>query len=82
MGLSVWNQVDTKQYFSISTIDKKQMKEHGIEMTIAQLQEIARRTDPYAKVMTGSSRCLGQHRMTKIYRYKDFATTSGGENMK
>ena len=58
------------------------MDKAGVKMTIAQLREIARRTNPYAKILTGSNRCLGQHRMTNIYRYEDFVTLQGGGDMK
>lgn len=77
MGLSVWNQVDTDQYFSISTIDKKKMAKYGVKMSIAQLKIIARCSPPVTQIPTGGE---GRIRMTKIYRYKDFATEGGGKN--
>ncbi len=72
MGLSVWNQVDNKKYFCLSSIDKKCMKDNDIEMPVTHFKEIVRRTKPFTRILTGSERCLGQHRMTNIYRYEDF----------
>lgn len=73
MGLSVWNQVDNKKYFSLSSIDKKRLAEYGINMSISKFKDIVRRTPPYTKILTGSDRIIGEHRMTNIYRYEDFA---------
>ena len=73
MGLSVFNQVDNDKYFSLSSIDKKRMSENGINMSIERFKLIVRMTNPYALIPTGSNRVMGQRRMTKIYRYSDFA---------
>ena len=72
MGISVFNECDTRKYFSISTIDKKQMQRNGLNMTIKELQERAKKTVPYAEILTGQSKVLGFRRRTKIYRYEDF----------
>ena len=72
MGLSVFNQCDKKQYFSISTIETKRMKENGLNMTKKELQERAKQSVPYAEILTGQSKLIGQRRKTKIYRYVDF----------
>ena len=81
MGLSVWNQVDNSKYFCLSSINKKILAKHGINISLTQFKEIVRRTAPYTKILTGSDRCLGQHRKTNIYRYEDFvylANVGGG----
>lgn len=72
MGLSVWNQCDTSEYFSVSTIEKGKMKDAGLNLTVKELKERAKNSYPYAKILTGSEKYLGQHRKTNIYRYKDF----------
>lgn len=73
MGLSVWNQVDNWKYFSISSIDKKVLAKHGINISVTQFKEIVRRTPAYTTISTGSDRVMGQRRRTNIYRYEDFA---------
>ena len=80
MGLSVWNQVDNSKYFCLSSINKKILAKNGINIPLSQFKEIVKRTPPYTKILTGSSRCLGHHRKTNIYRYEDFVKTikSGG----
>ena len=72
MGLSVWNQVDNKKYFSISSIDKRVMKEYGINIPVSKLKEIVRKTPPHAQITTGSMNAMGERRLTNIYRYEDF----------
>ncbi len=72
MGISVWNQVDNNKYFSLSSVDKKVMKKFGIEIPVSKFKDIVRQTTPHTKILTGSERCLGQHRWTNIYRYEDF----------
>ena len=70
MGMSVSSQCDTKQYFSISRIDPKMMEEHGLNMTIKELRNLARSRVPFNTIPTGQSD--GHIKMTKIYRYQDF----------
>ena len=72
MGMSVWNQVDNKKYFSISSIDKKIMNEHGINIPVSRFKEIVRRTQPHTTITTGSDYSPGERRTTNIYRYEDF----------
>ncbi len=72
MGLSVWNQVDNDKYFSLSTIDKKVMQKHGLNMTIKALRDLARKTPPHAEIYTGQSKLIGWRKATKIWRYEDF----------
>ena len=72
MGLSVWSEVDTKQYFSISTIKRDQMNEHGLTCTIKELQEMARKSVPVAEIYTGQRKNTGMRKKTKIYKYDDF----------
>lgn len=71
-GLSVFNQCDTKQYFSISTINPERMKFYGLNMSIRQLQEKARKSSNYLQIPTGKRDDEKHQRMTKIYRYADF----------
>lgn len=78
MGLSVWSEVDTKQYFSISTIKKETMIEHNITCTIKELQEKARKSVPVAEIYTGQRKSTGMRKKTKIYKYDDFRTTNSG----
>lgn len=72
MGMTVANQCDSKQYFSLSTIDKNRLKELGIPLTVKQLRDKARRTDPFNTLYTGDSSFQGRQRKTKIWRYEDF----------
>lgn len=72
MGRSVWSEVDTNKYFSISTIDKTKMAKYGINMSIKQLRDLARETAPFTEILTGQSKAMGYRRRTKIYRYEDF----------
>ncbi len=74
MGMSVWSEVDTNKYFSISTIDKAKMAKYGINMSIKQLRDLARETAPFTVILTGQSDDKGYRRRTKIYRYEDFIT--------
>ena len=72
MGLSVFNQVDSSKYFSLSSVTKKALREKGINMPIEMFKDIVRRTPPYTTISTGSDRVMGQRRKTNIYRYEDF----------
>lgn len=72
MGLSVQNQVDKKQYFSLSTIDKARMNEYGLTISMNELRKQARLRPPFAEIYTGNSKDLKFQRRTKIYRYEDF----------
>ena len=72
MGLSVYNQIDTSKYFSLTTIDKKVLDEKGITMSITRFREIVRRSPPHMSIYTGSDRIMGRCRRTNIYRYDDF----------
>lgn len=72
MGLSVWNQVDNSKYFCLSSIDKKALIKHGINIPVTQFKEIVRRTPAYTSISTGSDRVMGHRRKTNIYRYDDF----------
>lgn len=72
MGMSVLSQVDSDKYFSLSTIDRKKMAKNGLNMTIKQLRELARKSPPYTEILTGQSRDMGYRQKTKIYRYEDF----------
>lgn len=72
MGLSVFNQVDKKKYFSISTIDKNILHEKGIIMPISNFKQIVKKTPPHMQITTGSDVVSGRSRITKIYRYDDF----------
>lgn len=53
MGLSVSNQVDTKIYFSLSTIKREVMQELGLNMTAKDLRERAKKSNPYMVLSTG-----------------------------
>lgn len=72
MGLSVFNQVDTQKYFSLSTIDLNQLRKRGVELSLADFKEIVKKTPPFTTIMTGSTRVMGNRRSTNIYRYDDF----------
>ena len=85
MGLSVWNQVDSNKYFSISSIDKLILKQKGIDISLAEFKEIVRRAPPFTIITTGSDVITGRTRRTKIYRYEDFEylknKVAGGDAM-
>ncbi len=72
MGLSVFNQVDKRKYFSISSIDKEILHEKGITMPISDFKQIVKRSPPHMQITTGSDIMPGRSRMTKIYCYDDF----------
>ena len=72
MGESVSNQVNTDRYFSISTISLEKMKQAGLNMTVAELREKARKSANYQIIFTGESRAFGHRKKTKIYKYEDF----------
>lgn len=80
MGLSVFSQCDTRKYFSISTIKKSQMEKYGINMSVENLKNLARKSLPYAEIHTGQSKAIGFRRITKIYRYEDFVEVGHGIN--
>lgn len=82
MGISVFNQVDSNKYFSISNIDKEKMKKYGLNMSIKQLRDKARKTVPYMEVHTGQSDDKGYRRKTKIYRYEDFKAVKNNAEVK
>ena len=79
MGLSVKNQLATGKYFCLSHIDKDAMDKFNIQMSKALFRELARRTPAYMVLPTGSADGSGRRRMTKIYRYEDFAGMKGGD---
>ena len=72
MGLSVINQINTKNFFSLSTISKERMAEHGLTMSVEELKEKARRTVPHCEILTGRPSVPERQRLTKIWRYEDF----------
>lgn len=77
MGLSVANQVDTRSYFSLSTINKVRMQELGLKMTAKDLRERAKKSNPYMILSTGD--IYGHQKNTNIYRYKDFLPVPEGD---
>lgn len=77
MGLSVSNQVDTKVYFSLSTINKEIMQKIGLNITAKDLRERAKKSNPYMVLSTGD--VYGHQKSTNIYRYKDFLPAPEGE---
>lgn len=70
MGMSVYDQVDKRKYFSVSTIDKKRMEEYNINMTLKSFRQLVKKVAPYAEIMTGDPEI--KTKRTKIYRYEDF----------
>ncbi len=72
MGLSVSNQVDEKNYFSLSHINPEFMKDHGLTISANKLRQIARRSPNYFIIYTGQSKMLNCQRRTKIFKYEDF----------
>lgn len=73
MGASVRDNVNPQEFFSISSIDKRIMQLHGLNMSRTALIEKAKSSKPYAYVWTGSINPVsGLQRRTKVYRYKDF----------
>ena len=77
MGLSVSNQVDTKIYFSLSTIKREVMQELGLNMTAKDLRERAKKSNPYMVLSIGD--IYGHQKNTNIYRYKDFLPVPEGD---
>jgi len=77
MGMSVYSECDPKQYFSVSTIRKSVMDEHGIKCTIKELQEKAKSSVPRAVIVTGSAKHEAKQRRVKIYAYADFKEENG-----
>ena len=71
-GLSFKDQVNTKEYFSLSNIDLGMMKEHGLTMTAKALRELARRTPPAGEVFTGNGAFPQQQKLVKFWRYDYF----------
>ena len=72
MGLTVEKQVDMKQFFCLSKIDPEQMKAHGINLSMRQLREIARKSPEFDRIPTGDGSDPKRQAMTKIYKYEDF----------
>ena len=72
MGMTVRNQIDTKKYFSVSTIDEKAMREAGVKLTVQELKKRARASPRWGTVITGDPDDKNRQRETKIYRYEDF----------
>ena len=72
MGMSVFNQVDSKSYFSLSTINIKELRKRGIELPLSKFKDIVKKSTPHTTIMTGSARTMGNRRATNIYRYDDF----------
>ncbi len=81
MGLTVKNQINTKKFFSLSTIDEKSMREAGVLLTVQELKERARSYPPWTTIMTGNPNDTNRQRETKIYRYEDFADIKSSENL-
>lgn len=77
MGLSVYNQCDSRHYFSLSTISKEAMRQAGLTMTIKELKEMARKTNPSMVLITGETHARGQRRQTNVYKYEDFLKNTG-----
>ena len=80
MGMTVRNQIDTKKYFSVSTIDEKSMREAGVKLSVQELKERARGSPHWATVITGDPDDKNKQRETKIYRYEDFLPEKFREN--
>ncbi len=72
MGCSVFGQVDSNKYFSLSTITREKMDLNGLKMTIEQLRNLARKRPYFDKILVGQSRKNGYMQKVKIWRYKDF----------
>lgn len=72
MGISVYGELSSNEYFCISQIKKSAMEKHGLNMTIKELRERARNSKPFGWVLTGSIYVIGYHKKTSIYRYADF----------
>lgn len=71
-GLSFKDQVNTRDYFSLSHIDPEMMREHGLTMTAKALRELARKTLPAGEIFTGNSIYPKQQKLVKFWRYDDF----------
>lgn len=72
MKNSVRDQCDPNQFFSLSTIDKEVMAKVGLNMTVKELKERARKANWFTEIPTGDFNVPGRVRNTKIYRYVDF----------
>ncbi len=72
MGCSVFGQVDSNKYFSLSTITREKMALNGLNMTIKQLRELARKRPYFTQILVGQSRENGYMQKVKIWRYEDF----------
>ncbi len=72
MGYSVFGQVDSNKYFSLSTITREKMAINGLNMTIKQLRELARKRPYFTQILVGQSRENGYMQKVKIWRYEDF----------
>ena len=71
-GWSVANQVDITKYFSLATISLKQMRAHGLTMTVNQLRELACTRVPALTIYTGKANSSKQRRQVNIWAYDDF----------
>lgn len=67
MGLSVFNQVNSKEYFCISSIDKNILYQKGIPLSVSEFKEIVRKSPPFTTIITGSDMIDGRQRRTNIY---------------
>lgn len=72
MGFSVFGQVDSNKYFSLSTITREKMALNGLNMTIKQLRDLARKRPYFTQILTGQERKNGYMQKVKIWRYQDF----------
>lgn len=76
MGVSVFSEVDTNKYFSVSTISKAKMKQNGLNLSIKQLRALALKSVPVTEILTGKPNEHGRCRKTKIYAYEAFKGVS------
>lgn len=72
MALKFENQCNTDECFCLSKIDRQKMKNHGLQMSVKQLQTLARKSKPYKRIWTGSCYYDDRVRSTNVYRYDDF----------
>ena len=72
MGLCVTDYYSRSEYFCLSSIDKRTMLKHGINLSIEELKQLAKNSKPFDRVLTGSRKVIGNHRKTNVYRYIDF----------
>lgn len=72
MEYSFKSQCNKQDYFCLSHIDKQAMEKHGLNISIARLRLLARKSKPYKKIWTGSGYLAGMAKQTNVYRYEDF----------